>query len=297
MRRLPPLSGLRAFEAAARHGSFRRAADELSVTPTAISHQIRALEDRLGVDLFERRTRQVVLTEAGRRLFPGLRDGFDTIAGALETLAREVSRPALTISATFAFTALWLVPRMARLQATFPQVDLRLHASDDPVTLAAGRADIAIRYGAGPWPGVEAEPMLADRFAPVANPALGIRDPQNLSRAPLIHFDWRRKEPADPDWRMWMAAAGIAVEPPSHLRFSQESHAIQAAVAGQGAALVSLVLVEDEIRAGRLAQPFGPVLAGRTYHLLRASGRRPAIVDAVADCLLAEARGSSASAG
>lgn len=289
MRRLPPLTGLRAFEAAARHASFRHAAEELGVTPTAISHQIRALEERLGVDLFERRVRQVVLTAAGRTLFPGLRDGFDALAAAVATLdVAGRGRPAVTVSATLAFTSLWLVPRMARLQAAFPDTDLRLHASDDPVELAAGRVDIAIRHGGGPWPGIETARMRADRFAPVVNPALGVVAPEDLSRVPQIHFEWRRRDGVNPDWALWMQAAGIEIDPPSHLRFSEETHAIQAAVAGQGVALASLILADDEIKAGRLVQPFGPVLPGRACHLLRAPGKRAAAVDPVADWLARE---------
>ena len=289
MRRLPPLTGLRAFEAAARHAGFRRAAEELGVTPTAVSHQIRALEERLGVDLFERRVRQVMLTAAGRTLFPGLRDGFDALAAAVAMVdVANRARPAVTVSATPAFTSLWLLPRMARLQAAFPEIDLRLHASDEPVDLAAGRVDIAIRHGAGPWPGIETVFTRADHFAPVVNPSLGVLAPGDLSRVPLIHFEWRRPDGINPDWEMWRQAAGIEIAPPSHLRFSEETHALQAAIAGQGVALASLLFAEDEIRAGRLVQPFGPVLSGRACHLLLAPGKRSTAANAAADWLARE---------
>src|SRR5438552_16767731 len=150
MRRLPPLGMLRAFEAAARHLSFKRAALELAVTPTAISHQIGRLEENLGVALFERRARRVILTPAGRTLFPVLRDGLDAFADAIDGLHAHKARRSVTLSATTAFTAKWLVPRAASFRAAYPDLDLRLHASDEPVDLAAGTVDAAIRYGRGP---------------------------------------------------------------------------------------------------------------------------------------------------
>lgn len=274
MRRLPPLSALRAFEAAARHRSFKRAAEELAVTPTAISHQISTLEDHLRVRLFERRTRQVLLTTEGESLYPVLRDGFDAFARVIGHLTAARSRPRVTISATTAFTAKWLVPRVARFQQAHPDTDLQLHASDAVVDLNANAADLAIRYGYGPYPGLIAEPLLADCFAPVVNPALGIRTPEDLRQATLIHFAWKRVDPLNPTWAGWFRAVGSEMpQSVSQLTFSDESHAIQAAVAGQGAALLSLALVADELAAGRLVQPFGPTIQGMTYHLVEPSDR------------------------
>ncbi len=282
MRRLPPLSALRAFEAAARHLSFKAGADELGVTPTAISHQVKWLEEHLGVRLFHRRTRRVELTAAAHVLYPVLRDGFDRFARAVEHVAVARQRPTVRISATTAFTTCWLLPRVPRFQAAHPDIELQLHASDDVVDMAAGQTDLAVRYGRGPYSGLRVNLMLADQFAPVASPGLALRSVHDLSRVPLIHFDWRRADPANPIWEVWFKAAGLMViEPISHLRFSEESHAIQAAVAGQGAALLSLVLVRGEIEAGRLMQPFGPVLDGYAYHLVEAAdrpGSRPAQV-------------------
>ena len=274
MRQLPPLSALRAFEAAARCGSFKQAAIDLAVTPTAISHQIRSLEDHTGLVLFERRTRQVILTEAGQLLYPVLREGFDSFAAALDRLRKTKRRATVAISATTAFTAKWLVPRVTRFQALHPDIDLQLHASDATVDLESNAIDLAIRYGRGPYPGLRAEVMLTDRFAPVANPSLGVRTPDDLDRVPLIHFEWHRPDPVSPTWASWFRAAGlIANDPRSQLKFSDESHAIQAAVAGQGVALLSLSLVEDELAAGRLVQPFGPVVEGLTYHMLTVADR------------------------
>jgi len=274
MRRLPPLSALRAFEAAARHLSFKRAAGELSVTPTAISHQVKVLEDHLGVELFHRRARHVDLTAAALLLYPVLRDGFDCFAAATEQITATRQRPVVKISATTAFTAWWLLPRVPRFQAAHPDIDLQLHASEDVVNVGAGQVDLAIRYGHGPYSGLRAEPMLADRFAPVASPGLALRALADLRRVPLIHFDWRRVDPANPTWEVWFRVAALpGGKPASHLLFSDESHAIQAAVAGQGAALLSLVLVRDAIEAGRLVQPFGPILNSYTYYLVEAADR------------------------
>lgn len=290
-RRLPPLSALRAFEAAARHQSFKHAAGELGVTPTAISHQIRTLEDHTGLALFERRTRQVVLTETGAQLYPVLRDGLDAFAAAIERLTRHRDRAQVAISATIAFTARWLVPRVAAFRVAHPHIDLQLQASDD---LVSSDVDIAIRYGEGPYPGYRVEPLFADRFAPVFNPMVKVQDAAAIARLPLIEFQWRRRHPANPTWARWFAEAGLdAPKTPAQLRFSDESHAIQAAVAGQGIALASLALVGDELAAGRLVQPFGPTLPGFRHHVLTCAGQRGAAVDAVAQWLMAEAGGGA----
>jgi LysR family transcriptional regulator, glycine cleavage system transcriptional activator len=274
MRDLPPLSSLRAFEAAARHGGFKRAAQELSVTPTAVSHQIKTLEEHLGVRLFERKPRLVVLTDQGRFLSAVLRDGFDAIQNAVDHLRNHQRRPSITISATRAFVAKWLMPRVERFQRVLPGVDLMLHASDDLVDLHAGQADLAIRYGRGPYPGFLSSKLLEDHFAPVVNPSLGVRTPAHLARVASIAFEWQREDTAHPTWPMWFERAGLSMnDARPALRFNDESHAIQAAVAGQGAALLSLLLVKDECDAGRLVQPFGPTLPALTYHVLTAPRR------------------------
>lgn len=288
-RRLPPLSALRAFEAAARHGSFKHAAAELAVTPTAISHQIRAIEDYVGIAFFERRTRRVVLTDAGARLFPVLRDGFDAFADVIEGLTRTRSRTQVTIAATLAFTALWLVPRLLSFRTRYPDYDIHLLASDDVIDLAKANVDIAIRYGSGDYQEFEVVPLFADRFAPVCNPMLKIEDAGDLAQRPLIEFEWRRRHPNNPTWARWFAAAGLsAPDAPPLMRFSDESHAIQAAVAGQGVALASLALVRDELEAGRLVQPLPLSIAGFHHHMLMKHGSRNPAVTAVASWLLSE---------
>lgn len=289
-RHLPPLSALRAFEAAARNGSFKRAASELGVTPTAVSHQIRALEEHVGLILFERRVRQVVLTDHGAQLYPVLRDGFDAFAEAIERLTRRRSRAQVTISATIAFTTRWLVPRVAAFWALHPEIDLQLQASDEVINVDAAGVDVAIRYGKGPYPGYAVSPLFSDRFAPVFNPMLKVTGVDDLLRRPLIEFQWRRRHPDNPTWSRWFAAAGLP-EPdaPPQLRFSDESHAIQAAVAGQGIALVSLALVKDDLAAGHLVQPFGPSIAGYRHHLLTREARPGSAIVAVLDWLRSEA--------
>lgn len=290
MRRLPPLSSLRAFEAAARHGSFKRAAEELAVTPTAVSHQIRAIEDYLGVPLFERRLRQVVLTSGGKSLFPVLRHGFDRFADAIALLRNAKSRAIVRISATPAFIAQWLLPRIARFQAAHPGIELALHASDAVVNITAGDADLAIRYGRGGYPDLHATLLFDDVFGVVANPLLKVAAPADLADVPLIHFDWRQEDADSPTWRTWFEAAGVPFDHRVDLRYSDESHAIQAAVAGQGAALLSLMLVHDDIAAGRLVQPFGPRLGSKSYHIVEASDRsRTSPAGLVREWLLEEA--------
>lgn len=267
-RKLPPLASLRAFEAAARHLSFRKAADELAVTPTAISHQIRLLEATLGLPLFGRHVRRVSLTQAGAQLYPVLRDGLDDFARAIAALSPQPARSTVTVSATTLFTARRMIPALGAFQAQWPQVALRLHASDDAVDLASGAADIAVRYGAGPFPGFVSEPLCQDRFGVVCSPALGLRDPPHLTTATLIHSEWHRRD-LQPDWRRWQALAqvqGLNVD--AGLRITDESHAIQAAIAGQGVVIASLLMVEDELSRGVLVHPFGPIIEGHHYHLV-----------------------------
>ncbi|MGE8612921.1 MAG: LysR substrate-binding domain-containing protein [Achromobacter veterisilvae] len=290
-RRSLPLSGLRVFEAAARLGSFKAAAKELAVTPTAVSHQIRALEAQTGLLLFDRHVRRVSLTDAGAQLYPVLRDGFDAFEATLARLTHQRTRTQVTISATNAFTVKWLVPRMADFRSRHPGIDLQLQASDDVVDLRSTAVDIAIRYGRGPYPGLVTQPLFTDRFAPVANPRLGVESPDDLARVPLIRFDWKRPQPENPTWERWFK---VAQRPQprqaSQLRFSDEGHAIQAAVAGHGVALVSLALISEELEAGHLVQPFGPEIDGHTYHLAMYAGRPPsASVQAVAHWLSTQA--------
>lgn len=267
-RRLPALAALRAFEAAARHLSFRQAADELSVTPTAVSHQIRLLEEVLGMSLFVRHVRRVTLTDAGERLYPTLRDGFDAFERAIMDLSPQNRRKAVTLTATTLFTARRLLPALGRFRADHPLFDLRLHASDDVVDLRTGVADIAIRYGTGLFDGLVAESLIVERFGILCSPQLRISNSDDLAHATLIHTEWKRPGMA-PDWTRWARLAGmtdLAVgEGP---RFTDDGHALQAAVAGHGVVIASLVLAQPEIEAGLLVHPFGPEIQGGSYHIV-----------------------------
>ncbi|PJI39061.1 LysR substrate-binding domain-containing protein [Ferrovibrio sp.] len=283
-RKLPPLGALRAFEAAARHLSFKAAADELGVTPTAISHQLRLLEDSIGQRLFVRQIRKVTLTPAGEALYPVLRDGLDSFALTLERLRAGPQRQRLTLSATPAFVARWLLPRLGDWQARHPEIDLHLHASEAPVDFSGigtgGSADAAIRYGRGNWPDLHSELLLPSLFAPVASPRLKLRKPADLNNQTLLHFDWRLRRRDTPTWKRWADEADVELDVAGGLRFSDESHAIQAAIAGQGVALLGLPLVAAELASGALVQPFGPVLQGDGYHLVMPPERlaQPGIV-------------------
>jgi LysR family glycine cleavage system transcriptional activator len=275
VRTLPSLSSLRAFEVAARHHSFKKAAEELHVTPTAVSHQIRGLEEAIGIPLFSRRARQVELTAAGRRLFPVLRDSFEAIARAIDVITQPGRQEVMTLTATLAFTAKWLVPRLGSAP-----VALRFLASDDVVDLDAGDADLAIRYGRGPYRRLDATALIVDRFAVVASPRLDVRTYADLVRLPRIEFDWRMPDVSTPTWARWARRARRVLprarakdRAGSTLRFSDESHAIQAAIAGHGVALLSLTLVTEELRTRLLEIPFGPIIDGPTYHLVHTRKR------------------------
>ena len=260
-RRLPPLHSLRAFEAAARHLSLKKAAAELAVTPTAVSHHVRVLESALGVKLFERHARHIELTAYGRELYPVLREGFDAFAEAITRLKSRKVRTVVTLSATVAFTARWLVPRVPAFHRDNPSMDLRLHASDDTADLRSGTADAAIRYGRGKYEGLTAEKLFQDVFAPVCSPQLQLREARDLAKHTMIHFEWRRQRRENPTWNRWLRIAGMPdLTPRADLIFTDESQAIQAAIAGHGVALLSLALIADELVRGTLSQPFGPTL-------------------------------------
>jgi LysR family glycine cleavage system transcriptional activator len=270
-RRIPSLAALRAFEAAARLRSFKSAAEEIAVTATAVSHRIRALEEEIGCKLFVRKTRAVELTQEGRALYAAVRDGFDTIASGIERL-RLRARPSVKLSTTPAFAAKWLVPRLAAFQAQHPHIDLHVHAANRPMDLHGGSIDIAIRYGQGRYEDMRTTLLLADRFAPVASPRLGVKTTDDLRGQRLIHFDWEQPLSVDLTWAAWARTARLPqLDTQAGVRYSDESHAIQAAVAGQGVALLSLVLVEQELKLGLLEAPLGPTLDGLAYYIVRPS--------------------------
>ncbi|GAA0618155.1 LysR substrate-binding domain-containing protein [Halomonas beimenensis] len=274
-RRLPSLSALRAFEAAARHESAKRAADELSVTATAISHHIRGLEEALQVELFVRRPRQLVLTPQGRELFQTLEAAFDSIGETLERLKAPPARQAVTLSTTPAVAVRWLLPWVCLLRDTHPDIDLRIHAAHEPVALDGVTADLAIRYGDGHWPGLVAEKLFDNTFIPACSPRLALSDPAELPGHPLIHFRPQGASVTPLDWAGWQKRARVpGLDVSAGLVFSDETHAVSAAIGGQGVALMSRPLIADELAEGRLVQPFGPVLEGKPFYLVYPERRR-----------------------
>ena len=277
MRKLPPLASLRAFEAAARHLSFKRAADELGVTPTAISHQVRLLEEACGQRLFQRRPRPLALTIAGAELFPVLSQGFDTFAAALASIADTAATP-LRVTTPNAFAGRWLVPRLRSWHAANPAVPLEVIGTNAVVNLRSGEADVAIRYAAAMPGGLAGRELFRDTYAPCCSPGLlaqqpAVRNVTDLLRFPLIHFDWHRADPAVPNWRRWWEAArsrdpGLpAFNPAWHLSFREELHAIDAVIAGQGIAICSDVVVGDELKDGTLVKAHDLTLSGYVFHL------------------------------
>ena len=274
-RRLPSLSALRAFEAAARHESAKQAAEELSVTATAISHQIRLLEESLGVALFLRKPRKLELTDQGRELRQTLETAFDSIGATVERLRSGPCRKAITLSTTPAIAVRWLVPWVCMLRDTHPDIDLRFHTSHEPVALDGVTADVAIRYGDGRWPGLVAEKLFDNTFVPTCSPELGLHDAADLPRHSLIHFRAQGAVSAPIHWAAWQKLAQVpGLDVNAGLVFSDETHAISAAIGAQGVALMSRQLIEDELREGRLVQPFGPVMEGKPFHLVYPEGRR-----------------------
>ncbi len=274
-RRLPSLSALRAFEAAARHESAKQAAQELSVTATAISHQIRGLEEALGVSLFVRKPRQLELTSQGHELLQVLETAFDSISHVVERLSAVPIRQTITLSTTPAVAVRWLLPWVCLLRDSHPDIDLRIHASHEPVALDGVTADIAIRYGDGRWPGLVAEKLFDNTFIPTCSPHLKLHNPEQLSAHSLIHFRNAGAVSSPLDWATWQKLAKVpGLDVSAGLVFSDETHAISAAVGEQGVALMSRQLINDELEQGRLIQPFGPSLEGKPFFLVYPESRQ-----------------------
>jgi len=297
--RIPPLNALRAFEAAARHLSFTKAAEELHVTPAAISQQVKVLEDYAGTALFVRLTRALRLTDAGQAVLPSVREGFERLAEAGRVLRERDDERVLTVSAPPTFGAKWLVPRLERFHREHPEYDLRLDATDRRVDFREENVDVALRYGSGHYPGLVAEWLLSGSVIPVCSPALlegpqPLRTPADLRHHTLLHVQWTAGKESAPSWRMWLRAAGVEdVAAERGPRFNQEHLVLQAAIDGQGVALVSHATAVDEIAAGRLVQPFPDELhqeAQFCYYLVYPRGHlaRPKVA-AFRDWVLAEA--------
>jgi LysR family transcriptional regulator, glycine cleavage system transcriptional activator len=275
---MPPLGALRAFEAAARHLSLTKAAGELHVTAGALSHQIRALEELLGLKLFERRVRSIALTTAGKQLYPGLQTGFQQIRDAVAELVRTGDDHVIVISTPPGFTAKWLAPRLYRFSLAYPDIDVRVSSSIDNANFRTDGVDASVRHLANDVTGdaeLVVEKLIEMSVVPVCSPKLfsahgPFPEPSALMRAPLIHDDTLVNRVEVPTWSDWFAKAGVkGVDVSRGLRFNSADHALDAAAEGAGVLLAHDVLAYDELRTGRLVVAFPLVVrSGRAYHFV-----------------------------
>lgn len=304
LRHIPGLQAIKAFDAAARHLSFTRAAEELNVTPAAISHQIKELEDQIGVSLFQRTSRHMQLTRQGAILKPAIADALDVLTKALQKIRQSDNPKQIRVTASPSIAAKWLVPRLDRFLEAEPDADVRIDVSSSVLDFDRDDVDVAIRFGTGEHPGLQVDKLFQDVLFPVCSPALleghkPLKEPRDLLQFTLIHLDYEAQGAVWPNWRMWMQAAGVRDFNDSRgLHFSQTSLAVQAAIDGHGVALGDSTLVADDLAAGRLVRPFALSLRSPTqfaYHLImrRDTADRP-MVKAFRNWILAEAAASSA---
>jgi len=260
LRRLPPLNALKAFEAAARHESFTRAAEELCVTQGAVSHQVKALEVELGIKLFNRERQRLLITGAGREYLGVVRDALDRIAVGTDRLVQRQSSGVLTVSTSPDFAAKWLVHRLGRFAEAHPDIDLRISATLHHVDFAREEVDLAVRHGDGNWAGLDVVRMCSEQLFAVCSPKLlsarhRLSKPSDVLKFPLLHLDDRK------DWSKWLEAAGVAGAEPTHGPvLNRASMVIDAAVDGQGVALARTTLAAWDLINGRLVRPFELVL-------------------------------------
>ena len=273
--RLPSLNGLRAFEAAARHLSFTQAASELNVTQTAISHQIRRLEEELGIRLFIRKNRALALTPKARDYLPGVRAAFNDLRLATDQLLRKEDDHVLTVSTLASLAAKWLLPRLTAFQEAHPGIDVRITTSTALVDFRGGDVDAAIRYGRGNWPGLRADWLMADEVFPVCSPGLlngkrPLKCPEDLREHVLLHTTNNYD-----DWRQWLTAAGLPsdISKQPGITFDLILMTVQAAIDGIGVAMGRTSYVQDDIAKGRLVVPFKIALpADAGFYLVSPEG-------------------------
>lgn len=266
-----PLNALRAFAVSARHLNFARAADELHLSPTAVSQHVKNLEARYGVRLFHRLPRGLALTDEGRAILPAVAASFDRLAESLQQLKDGRPRETLTLGVVATYAVGWLLPRLAQFQAACPHVDLRLQTHNNRVDLAAEGLDAAIRFGDGHWHGTQAVPLLQAPLAPLCAPALAMRlkQPQDLMDVPLLR-SYRVDE-----WDQWCAVAGVPVPPLRGMVFDSSLALAEAAALGAGVALLPTVLFQRDLVQGRLVRPFDVEVSVGRYWLTRLASRAP----------------------
>ena len=296
------LNALRAFEASARHRSFSAAASELNVTPAAVGQLVRTLEEWLGTPLFLRNSSgrvRLVATEAAERALPEIRAGFDRLAVGLERLKEGSPNGVLTVTVSPAFAAKWLLPRIERFQAEWPDTDVRLDTSLKPVDFIAQRVDIGVRYGSGTWQGLTAEKLMDEEVYPVCSPALlrrgrQMKAPADLARQTLIHDLSMDSHAGFPSWDAWLRNAGVrGVSTARGMKINSSAAVLQAAIEGHGVALARSVMAQDDVAAGRLVRLFPEIVfqSPLAYHVVyRADCAGLPKVAAFRDWLLKEAQ-------
>lgn len=295
--RMPPLPAVRAFEAAARHGGFQSAALELHVSAGAVAHQVKQLEGWLGVTLFQRLPRGVVLTPAGRQYAQALQPLLAALADASDAVRLRGDERVVTVTSVPSLVFRWLMPRLGRLRQEVPEVDMRVLASLHPADFLREGVDVAIRLGTGPYPGLAAEPLLEETFSAVCSPAYReqappVRKPADLLRHPLLHDEVEMRIPDEINWRRWLQHFGVAYRGGGRPSFSHTYLTLEAAVNGQGVALAADCFVAEDIARGRLVRLLPQRLSGPyRFHLLRLphGETRPA-VKAFCDWIRKEAR-------
>ncbi len=265
--RIAHLGALRAFEAAARHLSFQKAAEELGLTPSAISHQIRTLETYLDARLFERRTRAVALTEAGQALLPGVGDGFRQIESAVRQVRSLRNGAVIVVTTGPSFASKWLVPRLYTFEEENPQIEVRITTTARMIDLTREDVDVAIRHGRGPYEGLQSVRLFGEAYAPICSPAVAdsLDGPEALAAQRLLYDDSTALPGPVPDWEDWFKEAGVsgkavqqAMANGRHVK--QTDHGLQAAIDGVGVLFGRLAIAAPDMVAGRLVQPFGPTL-------------------------------------
>ncbi len=267
-RRLPPLNALRAFDAVSRHARVARAAEELHVTPSAISHLLRRLEDDIRVRLFRRVGRRLVLTVAGQKFALGVREAFSSLASAVEDVCAEVEGGTLTVSLRPHFALKWLTPRLSRFWEAHPEIELRLHHTIRQVDFDSQEADMAIEWRRGKRSGLTCTPLVPGQLTPVCSPAL-LEDVQPLATPADLHHHTLLRETDYDSWSEWLAIAGIDDEVPQHSLYIDDSNVrLQAAVDGQGIELGCIALLADDLAAGRLVMPFDRTLDTFSYYIV-----------------------------
>ena len=302
MRSIAHLNALRAFEASARHQSFSLAAQELNVTPAAVGQLVRTLEDWLGSPLFVRSTSgraRLVTTEVAEQALPDIRAGLERLAVGLERLRSGSAGGVLTVTVSPAFAAKWLLPRIERFQAAWPETDLRLDTSLKPVDFVGQRIDVGVRYGRGQWPGLAAEKLMDEEVYPVCAPALlataTLQAPGDLRGQVLIHDQSVDTSTGFASWQAWLRHAGVQGVPTDRgLRINNSAAVLQAAIDGQGVALARSVMAHDDLAAGRLVRLFPQVRlesALAYYVVYRPECIAQPKVAAFRDWLLREAHG------